>query len=457
MYICFIGVQSVFLFSCKKASDFLAAKPDESQVVPTTLTDLQALLDNDLIINGPGQSGYPTLGETGADNYWIDTTILYHQFSPYYQQAYTWSSQMSSGAHEVNDWDLPYRVVLYCNEALEDLSKLKADGSAAYGNVKGGALFWRSYAFYTLAQIFAAPYDSIRSLSDPGIPLRQTSDLNEKLVRGTVQQTYDSIIGDCMAALAVLPPGPPRYPTRASRAAAYGLLARVWQTVGNHHRALLYSDSCLQLQSALLEYDTIQVTGSNPFNRTNPEILFSADMQDIDVSPITLHAVYVDTLLYSYYAPNDLRKRLFFTSRNGHQYFTGFYDPAYAFCGMTTAEVYLIRAESEAREGNTSLAMADLNTLLRNRWATGTFQPYTATDAMDALRQILLERRKELLFRGVRWTDLRRLNKDPHWAITLKRIVDGTVYTLPPNDPRYVLPISDNVLSFNPGMVQNPR
>jgi hypothetical protein len=100
--------------------------------------------------------------------------------------------------------------------------------------------------------------------------------------------------------------------------------------------------------------------------------------------------------------------------------------------------------------------MNDLNTLLMTRWKTGTFVPYQAANADDALQQILTERKKELLFRGTRWADLRRLNKDSKFAMTLTRIINGVTYTLPPNDPRYAMPIPDNEISLS-GIPQNAR
>ena len=59
--------------------------------------------------------------------------------------------------------------------------------------------------------------------------------------------------------------------------------------------------------------------------------------------------------------------------------------------------------------------------------------------------------------RGLRWTDLRRLNRDPRYAVTLTRSINGTTYMLPPNDARYVYPIPDAVIAANPGMEQNVR
>jgi len=100
--------------------------------------------------------------------------------------------------------------------------------------------------------------------------------------------------------------------------------------------------------------------------------------------------------------------------------------------------------------------MSDLNTLLRKRWKTGTYTDMTATDANDALAKVLTERRKELLFRSLRWTDLRRLNKESRFAVTLKRTLNGQDYTLAPNDLRDGLLIPQEVLNREP-MPQNPR
>jgi hypothetical protein len=122
---------------------------------------------------------------------------------------------------------------------------------------------------------------------------------------------------------------------------------------------------------------------------------------------------------------------------------------------LATDEIYIIRAECYARAGNTTAAMADLNYLLQNRWS-GSFVPFTAATPDIALSIILKERRKELLFRALRWTDLRRLNKDPRFAVTLTRIVNNQTYTLPPNDLRYTFLIPDVILS-RANMPQNPR
>lgn len=79
-----------------------------------------------------------------------------------------------------------------------------------------------------------------------------------------------------------------------------------------------------------------------------------------------------------------------------------------------------------------------------------------SNDATEVLRLVLNERRKELAFRGIRWSDLRRLNKDERFAVTLSRTLNGQTYQLSPNDKRYVIPIDEQEIRLS-GIEQNER
>ncbi len=356
------------------------------------------------------------------------------------------------------DWDFPYRTIFYANTALDGLAKITGSyDQAAWNNVKGSALFYRAHIFYQLAQLFAPPYDSQTAAADWGIPLRLQADINEKISRSSVKQTYEKVINDLREALPLLP-AKPLYLTRPSKPAVYSLLARVYQTMQDYENALLYADSCLQWQHTLLDFNSLDPGQTFPIPQLNDETIFYC----IQVPHTLIYPflTLVDSNLYNSYALNDLRRSIFFTPAYSGtaMTFQGSYDGSGdAFGGLATDEVYLIRAECYARKDNTAAAMNDLNTLLEKRWITGTFIPFTASDAADALMQILTERRKELLFRALRWTDLRRLNKEASFAVQLVRVANGISYTLPPGDIRYTYPIPDNVISFNPGMPQNPR
>jgi hypothetical protein len=323
-----------------------------------------------------------------------------------------------------------------------------------WNNVKGEALYFRAYAFYNLAGLFASQYTSASASTDLGIPLKLSADINDNPGRGTLQQTYVQITEDLIQASLLLPLTQ-AYLTRPSKPAAFAMLARVYLSMENYDTAFLYADSCLQTYSYLQDFNQLNAGVSLPIAQFNPETIFFSELRLANIIRET--SAIVDSSLYSSYSPMDLRKGIYFILSGGYLRVR----PAYTgttlrfFGGLATDEIYLIRAECNARKGNTTAAMSDLNTLLLTRWKTGTFIPFTATNAQDALSQILTERRKELIFRGLRWTDLKRLNNEGY-NITLTRVLNGQTYTLPPNSPLYVLPIPPDEIQAS-GIQQNPR
>jgi len=117
--------------------------------------------------------------------------------------------------------------------------------------------------------------------------------------------------------------------------------------------------------------------------------------------------------------------------------------------------MYLTIAECFARQRNTNASLDELNTLLEKRWRAGTFVPLVTSDATQALKWILTEHRKELPFRDLWSMDLKRLNKELGFETTLTRVLNGTVYALPPNDVKYALSIPEKVIELT-GMEQTP-
>ena len=441
----------VLLTGCKK--DWLSAKPNKALVIPTNIKDFQALLDNTTVFN----VNAPSMGQISCDDYYVTFDKWQSLYNNWQREAYIWAPDIYQGYNYIDSWNLPYQRILYENVALEGIEKITPDSTqlAAWQNVKGTALFCQAYDYYCLAQLFAKPYDATTAGTDPGIPARITSDANEKVIRGTVQETYDRIINDLKASIKLLPLTQ-QFKTRPTITAAYALLARTYLCMSNYDLALSYADSSLQLNSTLLDYNTVDSTAYNPLSAYDNEVLYDFALAYDDITDFSVASV--DSNLYSSYVSQDLRRPLFYLN-NGISYgYIGSYDPSqfFLFAGLATDEVYLISAECNARKGSTAAAMERLNTLLSNRWQTGTFTFLTATSADDALNQILTERRKELAFRGLRWTDLRRLNKESPFAVTVTRELGGQTYTLPPNDPRYVLPIPDNEIKYS-GIAQNPR
>jgi hypothetical protein len=446
---------SVLTAGCHK-DDFLGKNPNSSLVVPTTLTDFQNLLDNDQIMNL-----FPALGEISADNYFIDQS-LWQSAGTRVQNAYTWQADIFDGEGSDEDWNDPYQQVYYANVVLDGLGKLKTDNStiAAYNSVKGQALFARAFGLYNVAQLFAPVYDGGTAATDSSIPLRLSQDVKAPTVRSTVKQTYDQITGDLRVAAGLLPATVSMtYVNRASRPAAQALLARIYLSMRKYDSAGIYADSALSSHLTLIDYNQYNSGSTFPFPKQNPEILYQSSFVNYTgysqvLTGLAYFDCFVDSTLIRSYKSNDLRPSFFYyllgvTDSFGLKgSYTGLVFP---FGGLATDEVYLIRAECRARSGDSSGAASDLNTLLVNRWKSGLFNSYTSAP----LDTVLSERRKELPFRGLRWSDLRRLNKEGA-NITLFRKINGTVDSLTPNNKRYVLPIPPDVLLLS-GMKDNPR
>lgn len=439
------------LISCSCSEEYLDKKPDKSIVVPSTLTDLQALLDNSRVMNIT-----PAIGVLGADDLFMEEAGWEGLINPLEKNGYLWAKEVYEGQLSSNDWNTPYEQVFYANVVLEGLDKigLTTANETEWKSIRGRALFYRAFAFYELAQLFCEPYSADASAS-LGIPLRLTADVGAPVERATVKETYDQILLDLQEAAQLLPETPD-VATRPTSVSNKALLARVYLSMEDYENAEAYASAALERNAALLDYNNISATSSRPFQTMHEEVLFHASMLSYRFLSSSLS--YIDTLLYASYSNDDLRKGVFFRSRGNNRYsFKGSYTGnLLQFAGISNNEVYLIRAECRVRNGDTTGALEDLNALLEKRYRASAFVPVVEDDPDALLALILNERRKELVFRSTRWTDLRRLNHDTRFQKTLSRELNGAVYTLPPNDARYVYPIPFQEISIS-GIPQNVR
>lgn len=436
----------MFFIACNK--EWMEAKVDQSQSVPKTLNDYRLLLNNYTTF-----SYAPSLTEFSSDYTYITEANWSSVKNGNYGNAYTWSSNVPYTS--VADWNGLYSAILSANIILEGLDKLSGKEDPNQINLlKGEALFYRGKFFYELATTFSPPYDP-SNLDEPyGIPLRIISDVETPTNRSTVRQTYDQIISDLLAALQLLPAQSNQL-THPTKVAVLGLLSRMYLAISNYDESFQYADEYLTLKNTLLDYTMI--TTPAPYIGINVEIGYF----DLLYNGFGLaYDFYINKELYEKYDDNDLRKTIFFTPALDHYSFTGSYGSSQTdvYAGVATDEVLLTRAECLARKGNINAALMDLNNLLRTRYRkineNTTYVDYYTSNPEEALSKILAEREKQLVLRNTRWADLRRLNRDPKFAKTFTRIIDGKTYTLEPNSYKYTFPIPKDVIDLT-GIQQN--
>lgn len=451
----------IVLQACSK-SDFLDKKPLTEIVVANTLTDFTNLLENTSILRNTGG-----LAQMGSDDYAIPTFAEWQSLPSNTQRnSYIWNRDIYSGDNGIQDWNTVYRGIFYANAVLDGLKKSPESASDLGLSIKGRALFVRSYAFYDLVRNFCKPYDAATANQDLGIPLRLTAAIEQIEQRASLQKSFDQIISDLGEAELLLPSSRPSSNlNRPSKIAVYALLSRIYLDMRKYDLAESNADKCLMLYNKLIDYNTLSKTATMPFSVTNDELIYNT-MQVATYSETTgagpSSVARVAKELIDLYRPDDLRIPIYFTYNamaNSYSIKRGYYGLGlYPFTGLATDEIYLIKAECLARNNKFGPAMDKLNELLIKRFPNSVANPYipiAATSSSEALTKILNERRKELIWRGLRWHDLKRLNKEGA-NISLNRTLNGKTYSLPPNDPRWIFPIPDDEILLS-GIQQNLR
>ncbi|TVP50850.1 MAG: RagB/SusD family nutrient uptake outer membrane protein [Mongoliibacter sp.] len=118
---------------------------------------------------------------------------------------------------------------------------------------------------------------------------------------------------------------------------------------------------------------------------------------------------------------------------------------------LRIAEMYLIRAEARAMQGNIAGGLTDLNAV-RNRAGLGNA---SASNGDELLDLILEERKFEFAIEGHRFFDMTRTDRAIDVFTDIPRTTGSTTYSIGDRG-RYVFPIPNSEIFTNPNMVQNP-
>ncbi|AWW30999.1 RagB/SusD family nutrient uptake outer membrane protein [Echinicola strongylocentroti] len=445
---------SHLLSSCQ---EFLDAKPRKEIVVPETLEDMQAMLDNTNVFNRT-----PTIGLWASDDLVANDEGYLGFREDWVRMAYTWDRAIFETTDEVGDWTVPYQQILYCNIILEKLREMgpaEQEGTQAMG-IKGTALYFRANAYYILLQLFSRPYGTEGAL---GVPLKLDSDVNQWEQRPPLEENYRQVFDDLANALALLPESS-IYWTRPNLQTAHGLLARIYLSIGDYGKAEEHATSALEMGGELLVLSEVEQGLEFPLPpyfypvpRENKEVLLYDEM--FSVSDLFSPNLFVAGDIVDSYEDGDLRKAIYLypnEATGGHNFIGNYTGDYLFFSGLTVSEMELIKLECMARRNALDEAVPIFNQWLATRYRPGDYTDQDFASAGQLLDAVLLERRKELPCRGIlRWTDLRRLNREPEYAKTLSRTIDGKEFVLEPQGPRYVFPIPPVEIQLN-GLEQNP-
>lgn len=438
------------ILSCK--SDFLDAVSDKSKVVPESLEDMEAILNNTTVMN---LSSAHLLALIGVDEYELTDARWSLIPSELERSAYIWQGR---DREELQDWNYSYKRILYSNLVLEGLEKMEFQKSGPQADyINGAALFYRAISLFDMVPLFCKAYDPQTADDDLGLPLKTTSAIEDVPQRASLGETLTFILDDLMVAGELLPDDA-GIAEKPNKMAVMALLSRIYLYMADYEDALFYAEQVLKNRDELLDYKTIPLDAPYPFPRRgtgNPEVIFM--YMTGGPSVLSVNNFDVSKKFYGYFSDDDLRKRAFFlNNQDGRILFKGMYSGQNTrFTGLSTDEVYLIAAECAVRMGELDKGLSFLNRLSKKRYVE--YQDVSLADfdnETELLAHILLERKKELYQRGLYWADLKRLNIEGRFVEKLQRTINGETYELLPNSPNYVWPIPYQAVELS-GLEQN--
>lgn len=317
----------LLIISLGACDGFLDEKPNVSLVVPTSLDDLQALLDNtDQAMNEQGQFPLLRSDEFIADESLVDAEL------EMLRNVYLWEPNPYSQDDLVLDWTRPFNQILITNIVLEQAENFQPSTireTERKAQLIGSAFFFRALANFTLAQVFAPAYNPNGNNNTLCFPLRDTADPNISFGLSTTAEAYDFILSDLEKALELLPQSS-ELPTRPNLISARALLARIYLSMGNYDKAGEYAELVLAEKSDLKDFNELIVSNINPFDRFNKETIFYSQFAFSSFTFSQLFKVNVEFL--SLYTEEDLRQPVYFTLRpGGWKNFTGHYSGSIEF------------------------------------------------------------------------------------------------------------------------------
>lgn len=449
--VCLLALGLTFA-SCE---DYLSDIP-KGYKSPTTLADYEAFIRDEYTnhrvdITGASQllnDQYVTLASL-ANNRLYSANYMWDENADRIALKVSDETMYYSSYAGISSFNLIIENALTATKATEDEKRV----------VWAEAKILRAMNYYNLVNFYADTYVASTAATKLSVPLITSANINAPSKQVTIQEMYDFILNDVKEALPYLLKVS-QTPLHPNLGAGYAFYSRVYLQMNNYTEALKYADLALAENNKL--YDWIG------YYNANKTIIDTPNSYTTTVSPMGYN--YVENYTYRHGTYNSLttensipveRAQRFeagdarFISRwklytvGAETYYRRTLSGAFNFGGITTVEVYLIKAECLARDNKISEALGVLNTVRKTRIFPTSYQDISTTDKATALRAIYRTKNNELTNTLIPFADARRLNAEGVYKVSYTKTANGTTYTLASDSHLWTMP-------FPQGATQNP-
>ncbi len=361
-------------------------------------------------------------------------------------------SDATTGSGVQGSFGAYYGVIDQVNRVLPKIATVSGfpnDGPVR-DNYRGQLLALRAISYFGLIQAFSGVYDP----AGMGVPIVLDVDPFRQPARNTMGEVMAQIEADMAEAKTLLPT-----PTAADYV---DTTLNYLNTTAFHARIALYRkdyDAAIAYATEVISSNVRPLVSGTDFQNIWDDVVFHETLfrtksrygGALTSAGGTIHFAPSDKLV-STYSNQDVRLFTYIGINGSGDYYVEKFFPAVYMKPSRTAEMYLIRAEANARKATPDIAAAaaDLNLLRTNRIAGYTNE--TFTDVNILINAIMEERYKELAFEGFRFFDLKRnglpvqrgaTDANPEWR------------TLLPESHLFVYPVPNDEILANPNFIQN--
>jgi hypothetical protein len=379
-----------------------------------------------------------------------------------YQEFSDFEGQVVTGhGFETALWTDAYQAVNMLNSIINSSFEAPAGVLNEFNQIMGEAYALRGLVYFDLVRMYGQHYTFTADASHPGVPIVTEFDVEALPSRNTVGEVYAQVVSDLNTGISMMNQTR-RGAYMMSEEAAQAILSRVylymedWGNAATAASAVINSGK-YSLVTGQAYLDMWEAGGS-------AEAVFEMQNTDTDNrGSNSLGGMYRASGYGDYLPAKDLLDLI-----DGADLRWGMYEVDSGLTGIYAAhrvmkwptqsntdnipiirlaEVYLNRAEANARLGNDGPAQTDLDMIRQRSLATA--PAVTATGAA-LLDEIATERRIELAYEGHRIHDLMRNKMD------INRVdVTGDVAFMAYPCNFCILPIPQPETDVNPNLAQN--
>lgn len=443
--------------SCKKFIDV----PPTGQKIPTTFADYEAFMRNEYDNHTTNVNRATLLLNDRFE------TIANLNYDPLNAVNYNWNESVNritlNNADETTYYS-SYLTISNANLLIENVSNATEASDAQKAELIAQAKLLRTIAYYTVTNFYADTYEEANAAAKRAVPLITSANINAAHKQVSVKEIYDFMLKNIEEAIPALNATSATV-LHFNLGSAYALRARIYLTMGKYSEALTAADEALKFNNKLFDWPAYYAQYKSRIEELN------ANNQPVyNLNPSAMGFNFVETYYFRHGLSRNAGRELAIRTDRASRFETGdamfasrwrlrtvgqdtyYYSITTGFfnhSGLTTTEVYLIKAECQARLNNISAALTTLDAVRVKHIFAQFYTPSTASTVQQAVKLIQRTKANSLIFGVVPFADMRRLNKDSNYATTLSKTEAGQALSLAPTSHLWTMP-------FPLGAIKNP-